>query len=303
MQSINRVINQAQHKRKVLLGLALVPLAFASTYLISSYFSLSERFTSWASHYEEVAEIDELPIALLASLLAMIWFAIQRIAESRELIKRNNALLQQVLEVQEAERKAIAQNLHDDLGQYLNAIKAEAASLCIGKGVTSDITATAQRITLNTNHAYKATKLLMHTLRPVGLDELGLSAAIEHLVDQWNNALQHSTIFKLSIQNNIDKLNENMNIVIFRLVQEGLTNIAKHANATLVEITLSIIDNSLRVEITDNGIGFDTNNLKIGYGLLGMHERVEALSGTFEVKSSSIQGTQLFASIPIHEGK
>ena len=108
MQSINRVLNQAQYKRKVLFGFAFVPLAFASTYLLSSYFSLSERFTFWASHYEEVAEIDELPIALLASLLAMIWFAIQRIAESRELIKRNNALLQQVLEVQEAERKAIA---------------------------------------------------------------------------------------------------------------------------------------------------------------------------------------------------
>lgn len=303
MQSINRVLNQAQHQRKIILGLAFVPLAFFSTYLISSYFSLSEHFTAWASQYEDVAEIDELPIALLASLLAMIWFAIQRIVESRDLIRRNTALLQQVLEVQEAERKTIAQNLHDDLGQYLNAIKAEAASLCIGNDVSHDITATAQRITLNTNHAYKATKLMMHTLRPVGLDELGLSAAIEHLVDQWNIALQHSTLFKLTIHDDIDDLSETLNIVIFRIVQEGLTNIAKHANASQVEITLSITANFLRVELTDNGVGFDSENPKISYGLLGMVERAEAQSGSFEINSVISQGTRLVANFPINQGK
>ena len=184
------------------------------------------------------------------------------------------------------------ENLHDDLGQYLNAIKAEAASLCIGKEVTSDITATAQRITMNTNHAYKATKLMMHTLRPVGLDELGLSAAVEHLVDQWNTALQHTTIFKLSIQDNIDLLSEKMNIAIFRIVQEGLTNIAKHANASQVQIQLSITASNFRVDVTDNGIGFDTNNPKVGYGLLGMYERAEALSGTLEIISTNNQGTR-----------
>ncbi|HPH06836.1 MAG TPA: sensor histidine kinase [Methylotenera sp.] len=300
MQPINRVLNQTQHKRKILLGLTFVPLAFFSTYMISSYFSLSERFTAWASNYEEIAEIDELPIALLASLMAMVWFATQRIAESRELIKRNTALLQQVLEVQEAERKSIARNLHDDLGQYLNAIKAEAASLCMGDSINSDIFATAQRITQNTNHAYNATKLMMHTLRPVGLDELGLSAAIEHLVDQWNTAFQSNTIIKLAIHGNIDNLGESLNIAIFRIVQEGITNIAKHAKAKEINIQLTISQKLFRVELSDNGIGFDTENPNVGYGLLGMSERVEALSGELIIYSAFKQGTRLTAEIPIN---
>lgn len=296
MQIYSYVPNQAQHKRKVILGLALVPLAFISTYFVSSHFSISEHFTQWARHYEEIAEVDELPLALLASLLAMVWFARQRIAESRDLIKRNHALLQRVLDIQETERKAIAQHLHDDLGQYLNAIKAEAAGLCIGEKADSITVITAKRIVLNTNHAYKATRMMMHNLRPIALDELGLSAAIEHLVDQWKTVM--TTIdYHLLIQGDIDDFSERINIVIFRIIQESLTNISKHSKANEVRININRTTDSVQIEIIDNGIGFNTNLPQTGYGLLGMTERIESVSGRLNIRSTPRQGTNIDVTI------
>ena len=301
MQAFSNAHNQAQYKRKILLGISLVPLVFISTYAISSYFSFSEYFNQWAKNYEEVAEVDELPIALLTSLLAMVWFATQRIAESRELIKRNHELLHRVLEIQESERKSIALNLHDDLGQYLNAIKAEATSLCMDTQITVDAIATAKRITTNADHAYKSTRLLMHSLRPVALDELGLSSAIEHLVDQWAIAMQKTTQFILTINGEINNQSEHINIAIYRIVQEALTNITKHAQATEVKVSVSNHAQHLLIEISDNGIGFNANNMNSGYGLLGMSERAEAIGCPLVINSNPFEGTHIFANIPIIE--
>ena len=299
MQAFSNVLDQAQYKRKILLGISLVPLVFISTYAISSYFSFSEYFNQWAKNYEEVAEIDELPIALLTSLLAMVWFATQRIAESRELIKRNHELLHRVLEIQESERKTIALNLHDDLGQYLNAIKAEATSLCMDMQMNNDAIATAKRITTNADHAYKSTRSLMHSLRPVALDELGLSSAIEHLVDQWATAMQKTTQFQLTIHGKIDDQSENINIAIYRIVQEALTNITKHAQATEVTVSISNHTQYLLIAISDNGIGFNAKSMRTGYGLLGMSERAEAMGCSLVINSNPIEGTHIFANIPI----
>lgn len=297
MPPYSYVQNQAQHKRKVILGLAFVPIAFIITYIISSHFSLSEHFTQWALQYEEIAEIDELPLALLASLLAMVWFSTQRIAESRNLMKRNHALLQRVLDTQEAERKAIAQHLHDDLGQYLNAIKAEAAGLCIGENADAMTASTAKRIAMNTDHAYKATRMIMRNLRPIALDELGLSAAIEHLVDQWNTTMP-AIDYHLQIKGDVDRFNESMNIAIFRIVQESMTNVAKHAKASEVRVNIKRTADVIQIEIVDNGIGFDTPPPQTGYGLLGMAERIESVFGHLKVDSTPLQGTSICVNIP-----
>ncbi len=283
----------------MLLGISLVTLSFIGTYILSSYFSLSEHFVIWAKQYEEVAEIDEFPIALLASLFAMIWFSVQRIAESNDLIKKNHMLLHRILEIQEDERKSIAINLHDDLGQYLSAIKAEAKSLIISSDVTTDIADTAKRISINAEHAYKSTRLMMRDLRPVALDELGLHAAIEQLVDQWNLAKQKNITYELSVDGNINNFHGHMNIAIFRIIQEALTNIVKHADATKVHILLLRNNNDLSIKLTDNGIGFEPINIQKGCGLLGMYERAESLNSSLTITSTLGQGTEIHLTIPI----
>ena len=274
-------------------------MIFSISYAISSYLNLSDQFFTWAKSYEQSLDIDELPIALLTCLATLLWLSERRIYESNILMKQNHALLQRVLEVQETERKRIAQDLHDDLGQYLNAIKAQATSLLLDKANSPDTRMTAQRIAETADYSYQAARQLMHSLRPVALDELGLAAALEHLVDTWSSAQSASdnlTHYNININDNIDQFDEHINIGIFRIVQESLTNIAKHAKANNADINITCFENSLELRIKDDGVGFNTTKPNRGYGLMGIAERAEALGGELTINSSS-EGTELIASI------
>lgn len=296
---------QKNYWRSIALDSVWVPIAFLSVYAISSHFNFSENYYLWARQYEQSIDIDELLPALLASLVALLWFAKRRINESRVLIKKNHALLQRVLEVQEGERKRIARDLHDDLGQYLSAIKAQAAGLLVDTCSSIDTQLTAKSITSSADHAYQTTHNLIRTLRPVALDDLGLSAALEHLLDTWRqistdtmqnvakldktklDQTSRQTNYQLHINGDIDGYHETVNISVFRIVQEALTNIAKHARAQAVLIDIESNAHDLTIAITDDGVGFDTSKRNAGYGLLGIAERVEALAGSMEINSQN----------------
>lgn len=287
--------------RKIALDSAWVPMAFFSAYLISSYFNFSDNYYIWARQYEQSIDIDELLPALMASLLALLWFSKRRVNESRTLFQKNNALLQRILKVQEDERKRIARDLHDDLGQYLSAINAQASSLILDARISKNAQLTAKSITSSANHAYRATQNLIRSLRPAALDELGLSAALEHLVDTWRllgtstelvesnlSRMSHNqTNYHLHIHSDIDSYNENINITVFRIIQEALTNISKHAHASTVSIHIQYEQHYLEIEIIDDGVGFDKSKQNAGYGLLGIAERIEALGGNLEITSQT----------------
>ncbi|MFZ2538705.1 MAG: sensor histidine kinase [Oscillospiraceae bacterium] len=289
--------------KKVIFDGMFVLSIFFYAYSMSSYFNFSDQYFLWAKDYENSLDIDELPIALLASLGALLWFSHRRIRESSNLISQNHALLKRVLEVQEDERKRIAQDLHDELGQYLIAVKVQATSLLEDKASLPDTLATAQRIVNSADHAYHATRHMMHSLRPVALDALGLSAALEHLVETWKDTQKlgepsfSNTNYSILIDDNIDGLSEQMNIAIFRIVQEALTNIAKHAKASQATIHIQCESDMLILTIRDDGIGFDIHQKNKGYGLLGILERTDALGGSLSIKSNSGNGTQITVTI------
>ncbi|PPC88568.1 MAG: hypothetical protein CTY37_00775 [Methylotenera sp.] len=301
MKVLPYLADHKRHQQIIYIEIASVLITFIVAYALSSIFNVSDHFYEWAQQYENTSDIDELLFALLAFLFALMWFAKRRINESRKLIKHNHGLLQRLLQVQEGERKAIAQHLHDDLGQYLNAIKAHAASLLIDDTSNDDALFAAQRISSSADHAYDASRRMMHSLRPVALDELGLSAAIEHMIDIWkiSGKTEKVTEYRLKIIGNLDGLSESTNIAIFRIVQESLTNIAKHAHATEVFVFIKQSDALLTITVQDNGIGFDINQKTAGnhlqacYGLLGIAERVEALAGTLNILSTPSQGTAI----------
>lgn len=290
-------------------------MIFFAVHTISSHYNFIDDYYSWARQYEQGVDIDELPSALIAGLLGLLWFAKRRINESRQLIKKNQSLLQRILEVQEVQRKSIARDLHDDLGQYLSAIKAQAVSL-LAENSQPDTQQIAQRIIASADHAYAATNNLIRTLRPVGLDELGLSAALEHLVDSWQPSLFADSItgaeqaafsatrYQLNISGDIDGYSEKINIALFRVVQESLSNSAKHAQAQLMSIHVAAATGQVMLTIIDNGVGFDLNHPATGYGLLGMAERVEALGGSFEINSvydhtAADTGTQIVVQLKV----
>lgn len=281
--------------RKLTFDLVFVLLIFCSAYLLSSYFNLSDHFFLWAKKYEASLDIDELPIGLLASLTALLWLSERRIYESNILMKQNHALLQRVLEVQETERKRIAQDLHDDLGQHLNAIKAQATILLLDNTNSPDTRMTAQRISETADYSYQAARQMMHSLRPVALDELGLATALEYLIETWSSAQGRAdsfTKYHININGNIDQFDEQINIRIFRIVQESLTNIAKHARANIAVINVTYFANNLQLNIKDDGIGFNMTKPHQGYGLMGMTERADALGGSLTINSSN-KGTEI----------
>jgi glucose-6-phosphate-specific signal transduction histidine kinase len=257
-------------------------------------------------------------LVVLAAGLA--WFAARRYRDAgRELRRRklaeaqleaaladNRRLSQQYVRLQEAERKSLARELHDELGQYLNVIKLDAVGIRDGR--SAEATAVHERaegIVANCNHIHAALTALLRQLRPVGLDDLGLGAALEHCVSTWRSRVPGMR-FDLELVGELDELNEALTLTVYRLVQEGLNNVAKHSKAQQVTLRVARHETGgqdvLALSLRDDGEGADTAAPTAGLGLVGMRERVAALRGRLEVTSERGKGFQLSAQIPVSSG-
>ena len=217
----------------------------------------------------------------------------------------NRFLTQRSLAIQESERRSLAHELHDELGQAITAIKAVAVSIEQQQPArdSASIRESAGTIISVSNRMYDVARNMMRRLRPPALDELGLVTALQDMIDDWN--ARHQDIFcYFSFAGEADALDEETNISLYRIVQESLTNIVKHAGATTVKINLAIKSgkNSQRghviLNIEDDGSGFDPGQTRQGLGLLGMRERAEALSGTFSIYTEPGRGVRIAITIP-----
>lgn len=220
--------------------------------------------------------------------------AINQLADKLSSVKRENrTLTQHTLEIQEDERRRLAQELHDELGQSLTAIKVMAVTAARPK---ADIKQSTDAIIHTCNHLMTVVRSMMHQLHPLILTELGLTATLEDLINHWAIRQPDLTI-SLDCSHEADKLDAKIAIQLFRVVQECLTNTVRHAKASHVNIKLAIDRFDLQLTVSDNGQGCITNG-KTGFGLLGMKERVNSLGGELLLQSRPQQGMTLFASIP-----
>ncbi len=220
----------------------------------------------------------------------------------------NAALARRSLAIQEEERRHLAHELHDDMGQSITAIKALAVS--IGERSDSVIAERAATIVDVSSSIYARVRQMMRRLHPVALDELGLVAALESMVDDWNT--HHGTCFCRFVRPSgaaavLGELDAEMRIGIYRIVQEGLTNIARHAGASEAWVELELLDAGparprLSVLIRDNGQGFDPDSHVRGLGLRGIHERVEAMQGEISVLGVPDAGVTIQLSVPLSDG-
>lgn len=219
--------------------------------------------------------------------------------KSRE---KNQWLTQRSLQMQEEERRRLAQEIHDELGQTITAIKAVAIAIrqdthCSPEQLSGNV----DTIVEYSDHIYSVAKNMMQHLRPSILDEFGLVKALQHLVDEWNG-LQDDVFCHFTFSNMPENLPETIRISLFRIVQEGLTNVIKHARASDVSIALRFDPrrqgNVIQLSMIDNGRGMDMVAVKPGMGLLGMRERVEMLDGEFRLDSSKLNGLQIEICIP-----
>lgn len=223
---------------------------------------------------------------------------------NRDLLNENRQLMKGLFRVQEKERRILARELHDELGQWLTAIRAESEVIFNYAEQDSAIYTSAQTIKGCTETMHQVIRTMLHRLRPPLLDTLGLPDALSELKKQWRSRHLQVTL-ELKLEGELATLDEQYNITIFRLIQEGLNNIYKHSEATWTQINLSreTIENSsddfLSLKIEDNGKGYDTNQQFTGLGLVGMRERVIALDGRMTVRSAPNEGTEISIRLPI----
>jgi PAS domain S-box-containing protein len=220
------------------------------------------------------------------------------------LLNENRRLMQNLFTVQEKERRFIVGELHDELGQWISAIYAEAETISNHANKESIIYPCAQSISESTQKMHQVIRKMLHELRPPLLDTLGLKDALLELKKQW---CSHHVYISLEfrVEGDLTKLGEQLNITIYRIIQESLNNICSHSDATSAEVCLrretgktSAVD-MLVLNVKDNGKGYDTNQANPGIGLLGMRERAISAGGKFTVNSSPNNGTQIHASLPI----
>lgn len=223
--------------------------------------------------------------------------------EARNLLDEKRFLAQKCMQVQEDERQHLARELHDELGQCITAIQADAETIQeLSKNCDARLTTSAHAIWGVSSRIYDVVHSMMQRLRPSALDDVGLVETLKEEVRAWQ-ARQPNTNFRLNIAGNLDMLGDIVNITLYRIVQECLTNIAKHAKATEVDIQLGLIDGGHKhkvcLEVRDNGVGMKPQSLGGGFGLIGMRERAEALNGKVEFPADSGAGTIITVTLPL----
>ncbi|HWQ39820.1 MAG TPA: histidine kinase [Burkholderiales bacterium] len=217
-----------------------------------------------------------------------------------EALRENRLLSQRYLQAQEDERRELARELHDELGQSLNAIKVDAVAIRDQSEALPDIRRGAQAIIDLSSHVYDTVRSLTRQLRPVALDELGLVPAVQYAVDQWQR--RHAGVrCEFRAEGELQGLDERVNITVYRLIQECLTNVAKHAQAARVRIAIGRAAGRdvLSVSFSDDGRGFEPGSRGQGLGLIGLRERVEALGGRFELDAAPGKGVRIDVTIPV----
>ena len=208
-----------------------------------------------------------------------------------ESTQNNRRLTQQIIRLQEDERQSLARDIHDEIGQYLTAIHVDASAILNGRKLSS-AKESALAISEVTRQMMDVVHQIIQRLRPRVLDELGLGLALIELVDHWRQRCKNIKIV-VHIDKNLGTLDELVSITAYRVIQECLTNIAKHANAGYVSVKVMQDEQFIHLYIEDDGVGFSQAVSTQGFGLAGMIERVQGLLGEIKIQSSINQGVKV----------
>jgi PAS domain S-box-containing protein len=238
----------------------------------------------------EFRDEDELLLASFAASAATAVATAQYVAEDR---------LRRSIEVSEHERRRWARELHDETLQSLAALR-----VSLGSALRHDSDEALRHMVEDAideiGREIEALRSLITELRPAALDELGLGAALEALSDRSARTvgLEMDTEVSLTSSNGDPRLSPELESTIYRLVQEALTNVAKHARAEHVRLRVVERNGSIEVVVQDDGVGFDPRSVDEGFGLLGMRERVAMAGGEVDVRSAPGHGTTMRAVLP-----
>lgn len=273
-------------------GIVLGSVFLVETAIMLVGVSEADRFS-----FRSIAAAFADAVVLTIVIAPVIWLLV--VMPLRSLHAQRGQLLSRVLQAQEQERASLARDLHDELGQHLTAIllSLRAAEQSETPQESKERLETARRLA---SGSLDAVRRLARGLSPVVLNDLGLRTATERLCEDISAAA------KIEIDRNIDlpdqRLRPAVEIGVFRVLQEALTNALRHSGATRLCVTLRMEDNSLCLEVRDNGRGLpakdgESSVVGSGLGVQGMQERIALLGGRLDLTSGS-GGTAMIASIP-----
>ncbi len=233
----------------------------------------------------------------------------KRMQATEQELERNRRLTQLIQSKLEEERRNIARELHDELGQCVTAIKTVGTAIANRRDETSEETRkNAGTIVSVASHIYDVVHGMIRQLRPSALDHLGLREALRDAVNVFQSRHPELAVM-LNMAEEIDGFGESINITVYRIVQECLTNVARHAEAKQAVITVSRIEDpgrgeALELRVKDNGKGLDDEvdvSASRRFGLMGMRERVQAFGGSLEISGGPGQGVLVKAVIPVKQ--
>jgi two-component system, NarL family, sensor histidine kinase UhpB len=265
-------------------------------FFCASYLELSEK-VAHLTESMEAWQLDELPLVLLVIFILMVSVLSRRTRQLRKktdlqieiqnklatALDQNRRLTRKNIEIQEAERRSIAHELHDEFGQSMNAIMIDAVAIRNAVDEGTDLHTQAKSIVDVSSKLFSGVRGLLKQLRPVALDELGLATALDYMIEEWRRRFENVTwVSTIDIEDmNLDEV---VNITIYRFVQEALTNIVRHSDAVEVKVIVinSKIDGNITIEVRDNGSIKENAESGDGVGLVGLRERIESIGGVFE---------------------
>lgn len=296
-------ISEAWEETKMLLAmLSLVFLAVNTlVYLVVAHaLKPISHITKALSDIESGALETRLPIFKLPEMASISQKFNMMASTMQNSIRDNHRLTQRIIHLQEAERKSLAQELHDEIGQHLTAIHVDASVIEQSTDPSTSIKS-ARAIDDVVCHMMKILKSMLKRLRPGGLDELSFVDALQELVNSWQR--RHTQIdLSYQLRGEFCLNDETIQLTLYRVLQECLTNISRHAGATEVTVRLDECESAYKLEVMDNGIGFDVVQQVSSFGISGMQQRVDSVNGRMEIEARPGDGVTVRVSIPRRGG-
>ncbi|MHB0965018.1 MAG: sensor histidine kinase [Bellilinea sp.] len=213
-----------------------------------------------------------------------------------------HALSQRLMKAQEEERLHLSRELHDELGQLLIAAIFQLGQLERNSAEPEAVHEYVHELRSTVENIQQGLHSLAVNLRPASLDHVGLISALEQYINEFRRQYSLNVEFETTGMQNY-RLPSAVETAVFRIVQESLTNVVLHAQATRVDVVVSLNEDAVIAIIEDNGVGFFPSLATDGdhLGLFGMHERVEMLGGSLAIESKPGQGTTVRAEVPYHD--
>ncbi|MBX3332388.1 MAG: PAS domain S-box protein [Nitrospira sp.] len=248
------------------------------------------------SEFPAEASISKLSLGERTTFTVIVRDITDRLRTERQL----QSLTTQLMTAQEEERRRIARELHDDVNQRLALLAIDMANMLSDPSrLTTQAKETIQSLNQRLVRISDDVRRMAYQFHPSILDDLGLTAALKHMADEWSEKTGIKTVV---VQEEMaDPLPRDIASCLYRVAQESLTNIMKHARAARVELELTCDDQEITLSIYDTGVGFDLKDIRArhpGLGLVNMRERVRSVRGRLDIQSELGRGTHIIVHIP-----